>query len=197
MTIRVLMICHGSTSATRRNAFPRDEPLEEHARANLAGLRERLTASRSWGRRAAPGALAAGGAARRVEETATGLGLRLNVTEALADWDLGAWAGHTLDEILADDPAGVQAWLADPDLAPHGGESLAALVMRAGRWLDGVPTGVEGTITHALAVTHPAVVRAVLTHAVQAPPRTFWRIDVPPLAVTELSGGPGRWSLQL
>lgn len=46
-----------------------------------------------------------------------------------------------------------------------------------------------------LAVVEPAVVRAALLHALGLPMETFWRLDVAPLTLTELSGRSGRWNL--
>ena len=40
-----------------------------------------------------------------------------------------------------------------------------------------------------------AVVRAAVVHALGAPPLSVFRIDVAPLSLTTLSGGPGRWNL--
>ncbi len=49
----------------------------------------------------------------------------------------------------------------------------------------------------AIAVTHPAVIRAATGYALGAGPRSFWRIDVRPLARVRLHGRSGRWSLRL
>nr|BFE80044.1 hypothetical protein GCM10020093_026450 [Planobispora longispora] len=46
-----------------------------------------------------------------------------------------------------------------------------------------------------VAVTHPAVVRAAVVHALGAPARSFWRVDVAPLARVSLTGRGGRWRL--
>jgi broad specificity phosphatase PhoE len=46
-----------------------------------------------------------------------------------------------------------------------------------------------------LAVTHASVIRAAIVHAIEAGPRSFWRIDVAPLSVARLSGHDGRWTL--
>jgi broad specificity phosphatase PhoE len=217
VTIRVLLICHGSTAATRRSAFPLDEPLDASAVTDAVALRERLAADRSWGRRAATGAVADGGAALRCRQTAEALGLTLKPVAELDDWNLGRWAGLTLDDVVEAEPDAVHGWLADPDAAPHDGESLTALLTRAGTWLDGIgtpgtgttaaATGLEGLdglepgaaegTTRVVVVTHAAVIRAILVHALKAPPATFWRIDVPPLSTAELSGILGRWSLRL
>lgn len=103
----------------------------------------------------------------------------------------GEWAGRTLDEVAAEDPAAVRSWLTDPDYAPPGGESVAALIARVGAALAALPAG-----THR-AVVDQAVVRAAVVFALELPAAAFWRLDVRPDTVTNLTGRLGRWNLQL
>lgn len=105
--------------------------------------------------------------------------------------DTGEWAGRTLDEVAAEDPAAVRSWLTDPDYAPPGGESVTALIARVGAALAALPTG-----THR-AVVDQAVVRAAVVSALELPAAVFWRLDVRPDTVTSLTGRLGRWNLQL
>ena len=35
-----------------------------------------------------------------------------------------------------------------------------------------------------------------MVHAILATPQSFWRLDVPPLSRTVLSGRPGTWTLR-
>jgi broad specificity phosphatase PhoE len=44
-------------------------------------------------------------------------------------------------------------------------------------------------------VTHASVIRAAIVCALEAEPRSFWRIDIAPLSLTRLSGNHGRWTL--
>ncbi|WP_327284484.1 MULTISPECIES: histidine phosphatase family protein [unclassified Streptomyces] len=111
--------------------------------------------------------------------------------EGLRGPDTGDWAGRTLDEISAEDPAAVHRWLTDPDYAPPGGESVTALIARVGAALAGLAAG-----THR-AVVDQAVVRAAVVHALELPAAAFWRLDVRPDTVTTLTGRLGRWNLQL
>ena len=46
-----------------------------------------------------------------------------------------------------------------------------------------------------MAVTHPAVIRAVILIALDAPPKSFWRIDIAPASRTVLHFR-GRWTLR-
>jgi broad specificity phosphatase PhoE len=105
-------------------------------------------------------------------------------------WDLGAWGGRTLADVSAGRQDAVAAWLSDPRAAPHGGESLAGLVGRVRAWLERAPAG------HTLAVCAPAVVRAAVVVVLDAPEQAFWRLDVAPLTVTDLRGGPKRWTVR-
>ena len=45
------------------------------------------------------------------------------------------------------------------------------------------------------AVTHPAVIRAAILIALEAPPKSFWRIDIAPASRTVLHFR-GRWTLR-
>ncbi|WP_374774939.1 histidine phosphatase family protein [Streptomyces sp. NBC_01310] len=109
--------------------------------------------------------------------------------EGLRGLDTGEWAGRTLDEVAAEDPAAVHAWLTDPGYAPPGGESVGALIARVGAELAGLAAG-----THR-AVVEQAVVRAAVVHALDLPAAAFWRLDVRPESVTTLTGRAGRWNL--
>ncbi|WP_318783627.1 histidine phosphatase family protein [Plantactinospora soyae] len=126
-------------------------------------------------------------------QTAYALGLRPTPEPALADCDYGRWTGRSLEEVADWEPDAVRSWLTEPDAAPHGGESIGALLRRVGGWLDGQADR-GGRIG---VVTHPVVIRAVLVRALGLPPPVFWQLDVAPLAVVRLTGRGSRWQLQL
>lgn len=176
MPTRLLLIAHAPTSATRRVAFPLDEPIEP------------ITAAPELG--PAPRCLAA--PERRTRETAEALGLDARRETLLADIDLGRWEGRSFEEVLEEDPAGVAAWTSDPAAIPHGGESVNDLIARVGAWLDAEKR--DGT--RVIAVTHPAVIRAALVVAIGAPAESFWRIDIAPLTRVDLRSDNRRWVLR-
>ncbi|MGK9167283.1 histidine phosphatase family protein [Inquilinus limosus] len=179
MPTRLTLICHGATAATRSGSFPDDEPLEARALAEAVALRPVLRrADRAW---TSP--------ALRARQTAAALGLEAVDEPTLRDCDYGRWARRRLEEVQREEPQGVAAWLADPDAAPHGGESLSALLRRAAAWLDAR----AGDGGHGIAVTHAAVIRAAVLHALGAPALSFWRLDIAPLSATELSHDGRRW----
>jgi broad specificity phosphatase PhoE len=130
------------------------------------------------------------------------------VEPALADLDYGAWHGRSLIELASESPDDVAAWTRDPDAAPHGGESFAQLVVRIGHWLEspegvlntqGVTdatgtSGASGQAQHVVAITHAAVMRAAIVHALGASPAAFTRIEIAPLSAIELRHSRRGWS---
>jgi broad specificity phosphatase PhoE len=181
MTARLTLICHASTDAVRKAAFPADEPLDRHGLADAAALAGKLPgADRCW---TSPEA--------RARQTAEALHLNAISLSTLRDCDYGAWKGYTLDEMLARDPGAVETWLRDPAAAPHGGEPLLGLMQRIAQWLEGE----KAMNRHSIIVTHATVIRAAVIHAIGAAPNSFWRINITPLSVTRLSAADGPWNL--
>jgi broad specificity phosphatase PhoE len=182
MTIRLVMITHAPTAATREARFPADDPLDARGADTVAAVRGAL---RRFDR-------VLRGPERRCGETAARLGLDAAVNPSLADLDLGAWRGRTLAGLEASQAAGLGAWLTDPDAAPHGGESLSALMDRVAAWLGEL----AAERARIAAITHPAVVRAAVLRTLGAPLNHFWRLDSAPLSQTWLTHHDGRWQLR-
>ncbi|MFJ3222267.1 histidine phosphatase family protein [Streptomyces sp. NPDC086783] len=183
MTTRVTLISAASSRALREARFDDDCP------ADAAGLRLA---------RAAAGTLTARGEvwvspSARCRDTAGALGLDAVEVAALAGLDVGRWRGATLDEVGAREPDAVVRWLADPESAPHGGESVRDLCDRVAGRLDAAAP-LSGRV---IAVVEPEVVRAAVVRALGVPETAFWRIDVPPLTATELSGRADRWNVRV
>ncbi|WP_395292551.1 histidine phosphatase family protein [Kitasatospora hibisci] len=187
MTVRVMLVSPALTDDGRLARFGGDAPLDSAAvRRVRAAAAAVPTATRVLA-----------GPSVRCTGTAAALGLNAAVTPELADCDWGRWEGHRLPELVAAEPGAIAAWLSDPDAAPHGGESVAALGSRIRGWLDelGEP-GEPAAAGPVLAVVEAAVVRAAVVHGLGLPAQAFWRIDVAPLTLTELTGRAGRWNLR-
>jgi broad specificity phosphatase PhoE len=177
---RLLLVRHASTDAVRAAAFGADEPLD----ASGASAAARLALPRADEVLVSP--------ARRARETAAACGLVVSGEEAaLAECDFGRWAGRLLSEVSGEEPEAVHAWMTDPAAAPHGGESLLAVLARVRGWLEAQAAG-SGT---AIAIAHAGAIKAAVVSALDAPPAAFWRIDVAPLSVTELHAHDGRWTV--
>lgn len=180
MAIRMTLVCHAATASMRTAAFPDDEPIEDRAMPGIAALASRLRrADHSW---TAP--------ERRTRQTsealhraAPGEPVPLVETE-LRECDYGRWRGRSFADIeQAEGGEALLAWSADPAAAPHGGETLLAMLGRTAAWLD-LQAATEG---HGLVVAHASTIRALVLHAIGAPPASFWRIDIAPLSLTTLS----------
>lgn len=187
MTVRLLLITHAATRAVRAASFPLDEPLDPRGLANAqAAAATPSRVDRCWS-----------GPEQRTRQTAAALGLDTVVHSDLADWDCGRWAGASVLDLQEREADAVAAWRAVPDAAPHGGESLNGLLARVGCWLDQMtPDASVARSTRVVAVTHPAVARAAIVHALCGTAASFWRLDIGPLSRVELVGQPGRWGLR-
>jgi broad specificity phosphatase PhoE len=181
VTARLILICHASTAAVRSSSFPADEPLDEHGGVSAAALAGRLPSADRW--LTSP--------ELRTRQTAEGLGLDAAVEPALRDCDYASWSGRSFKEVYAREPEAVAAWLRDPAATPHGGESVLSLIQRVADWL----LGEQAHHRPSIVVTHSAIIRTAIVHAIGAPPQSFWRIDVAPLSITRLSSDNNRWNL--
>ncbi|MET9386668.1 histidine phosphatase family protein [Streptomyces sp. NPDC002928] len=122
-----------------------------------------------------PYSLAVRGPSTRCARTAAALGLEAVPEPALRDFDYGQWSGRTVADVAASDPDGYSAWFTDPDSAPHGGESVRQLCLRTAHWLSHLPPDAH----RGLAIVESSVIRAALVHALSAPVRAFWHLDMP------------------
>ncbi|MGQ4597409.1 histidine phosphatase family protein [Nocardia sp. R6R-6] len=173
--LRLDLVSHGMTEAMRKARFPVDESLTEAGRRAVSGCAP-LTAERVFT-----------GPERRTVETAALLGLPGKQDSRLRDLDAGAWRGGALMSVPQDE---LYAWLTDPEFRGHGGESVVDVIERTRLWM----AEIAGQAVPTIAVTHPAVIRAALLVTLDAPPKSFWRIDIPPGSVTRLHYR-GEWTL--
>jgi broad specificity phosphatase PhoE len=178
---RLLLVRHAPTAATRANAFPADEPLDELGMAAAAELVVPADAE------------VVCSPSERCRATAEAAGLRVDAVDpAIAECDFGAWSGRTLDELVAERPRETRRWMTDPESAPHGGESLRGFCARIASWLDAQSTR-NGLC---IAITHGGVVKAAVAHALDAPVEAIWRFDCAPLSRTTLYAHDGRWTVR-
>ena len=176
--VRLTLVSHAMTDAMSAGRFPADEPVNDLGRRQACAAGDLGPADRVLC-----------GPEQRVRQTAELLGLVARTDVRLADLDHGRWAGRPLEGVAA---AELADWMRDPVQAPHGGESVLALLDRVRDWLDSLTTDPA----RVLAVTHPAVLRAAVLIALDSPPKSFWCIDIEPLSRTVLQHRAGRWRLR-
>jgi broad specificity phosphatase PhoE len=126
------------------------------------------------------------------QATALRLGGKAQPVAELHECDFGSWTGRAMVDIASQDARNLDVWLHDAYAAPHGGESLAALINRVGLALDDHPWP-EG---RSVIVVTPVVARAAAVHALGAQPDTIFRIDLAPLGRLLISRSDQIWRLQ-
>ena len=185
-----LLVRHGETalSVERRFSGTGDPELSERGQTQAAGIAKRLAAvdvdavvtSQRARARATAAAIAAA------------LGVEPVVDDAIAETDFGDWEGHTFAEIKQHWPDALNAWLADPDVAPPGGESFTATFKRVGAWRERVVETWSGKTV--VVVSHVTPIKALVRDALDAPPHVLYRIHLDPASLSTIdwyAGGAG------
>ncbi|MEY9211110.1 bifunctional RNase H/acid phosphatase [Thermobifida halotolerans] len=186
---RLLLLRHGQTplSVERRFAGIGDVALtdvgHEQARAAARRLAER------------PVDVIVSSPLRRTLDTAQyaakELGLEVAVEEDLRETDFGAWEGMTFAEARRHSPRELNRWLADPEAAPPGGESFAAVARRVARARDRLLARHRGRTV--LVVSHVTPIKVMVQQAMLAPPQALYRMHLDVACLCEVhcfSDGP-------
>ncbi len=177
-----LLLRHGQTpmSVQKRYAGRSDVPLTD------VGLQQAATAAKR---------LASAGldvivtsplqrAARTAEEVAGVTGVPLVTDEGFRETDFGAWEGLTFAEVRKRWPAELGTWLADPAVAPPGGESFAAVRTRVTDALHRVLAGRDGQ--RVLIVSHVTPIKTLVAAALLAPAAALFRMHLDVAALSEI-----------
>lgn len=113
--------------------------------------------------------------------------LTMEAAPDLVEFDFGSWEGRAWDVIARTD---IDAWTAQfAHHRPGGGDSLAAMLVRVGRALQGARQHAAHSGRDVLWISHAGVARCV-QWLVQAPPGSLPRADQWPMAAPVL----GAWS---
>jgi probable phosphoglycerate mutase len=123
---------------------------------------------------------------RRTQQTAAAVAERLRlpfeVEDGFRETNFGEWEGSTFQEIAKAAPAELKAWLADPRVAPPGGESMVSTAKRVTAAQERVMTAHAGKTV--LVVTHVTPIKLMLRDALDAPMNAIYRLH---LDLTSLS----------
>lgn len=178
MAVRLAVVAHGPTERTRDAVFGDRSDLvsADH------GTADRVRRVRH----------AVAGTEPACAQTARSWEVPAEVVGGLSGPQFGSWQGRTLNDVADHDVAGLQAWSADPDAAPHGGESLSDLIKRVGDVCDATAWPDGGSV----AFVTPLVARAVAVHALGGPAELIFRLDVAPGGQLLISRSGPSWRLQ-
>ena len=178
----MLLLRHGQTvlSVEKRFSGTGEQPLTEHGRAQAAAAAARLADSGATAVVSSP--------LRRARETAElvagALGLEVAVEPGLRETDFGDWEGYTFAEVREKWPRELDAWLADPSVAPPFGESFDATTTRVRQARDRVLASYGGQ--KVVLVSHVTPIKTLLRLALDAPPSALYRMHLDLACLSEV-----------
>ena len=161
-----LLLRHGQTpmSVQKRYSGRSDVPLTDTGARQAAAAAKRLASASLDAIVASP----LQRTVRTAEEVAAVTGLPVLTDEGFRETDFGAWEGLTFAEVRERWPSELAAWLADPSVAPPGGESFAQVSERVTAALRRVLASREGQAV--LIVSHVTPIKTLVATALLAPP---------------------------
>jgi len=119
------------------------------------------------------------------------LGHAVEVEPGFAEMEFGTWDGLTFAEVAERHKDDLDAWLGSLDIAPGGGESFRQVEERVLAGLDRVLRERPGQTV--VVVSHVTPIKTLVTHVLEAPLTSVYRMELTPASVTVLSffrGGP-------
>ncbi|MCM3922849.1 bifunctional RNase H/acid phosphatase [Frankia sp. AiPs1] len=128
---------------------------------------------------------------KRARQTAEALGRDYVVDDDLRETSFGAWEGMTFGEVRERFPDELNAWLADPNVPPPGGESLISTVARVARVRDRLLAEQPGK--RVLVVSHVTPIKGLTQLALAAEPTVLYRLHLDLVSLTTIdwySDGP-------
>jgi ribonuclease H / adenosylcobalamin/alpha-ribazole phosphatase len=180
-TVTVLLR-HGQTpmSVQKRYAGRSDVPLTDVGVQQAAAAAKRLAS-------AGLGVIVTSPLLRAVQtaqEVAAVTGAPVVTDEGFRETDFGAWEGLTFAEVRERWPAEVTTWLADPQVAPPGGESFTDVSARVTAALHRVLDARVGQTV--LIVSHVTPIKTLVAAALLAPPAALYRMHLDVAALSEI-----------
>jgi alpha-ribazole phosphatase len=105
------------------------------------------------------------------------LELPLRIDDRLQEFHYGEWEGKSADELKVDDPDIISRYYHDPyNNRPPGAEYVLDFVHRVESAYSEMISDHPGE--HLLIIAHAGVIRAIIAHALKAPPETIFRMHI-------------------
>ena len=121
---------------------------------------------------------------RTAEEVAAVTGVPVLTDEGFRETDFGAWEGLTFAEVRERWPSELTTWLADPSVAPPGGESFDQVSERVTAALHRILA--ERAHQTVLIVSHVTPIKTLVAAALLAPPAALYRMHLDVAALCEI-----------
>ena len=177
-----LLLRHGQTpmSVQKRYAGRSDVPLTDVGVQQAAGAAKRLASAGIAVIVTSPLLRAV----QTAQEVAAVTGAAVVNDDGFRETDFGAWEGLTFAEVRERWPAELAAWLADPQVAPPGGESFTDVSARVTAALHRVLGARAGQTV--LIVSHVTPIKTLVATALLAPPAALYRMHLDVAALSEI-----------
>ena len=177
-----ILLRHGQTpmSVQKRYAGRTDVPLTDTGVQQAADVAKRLAT-------AGLGVIVTSPlqrTAQTAQAVAAVTGAAVVTDGGFRETDFGAWEGLTFTEVRERWPAELTAWLADPEVAPPGGESFTDVNARVTAALDRVLAARAGQTV--LIVSHVTPIKMLVAAALLAPPPALYRMHLDVAALCEI-----------
>ena len=121
---------------------------------------------------------------RTAEEVAAVTGVPVLTDEGFRETDFGAWDGLTFAEVRERWPSELTTWLADPSVAPPGGESFDQVSERVTAASHRILA--ERAHQTVLIVSHVTPIKTLVAAALLAPPAALYRMHLDVAALCEI-----------
>jgi len=121
---------------------------------------------------------------RTAEQVAAVTGVPVLTDEGFRETDFGAWEGLTFAEVRERWPSELTTWLADPSVAPPGGESFDQVSVRVTAALHRILA--ERAHQTVLIVSHVTPIKTLVAAALLAPPAALYRMHLDVAALCEI-----------
>ena len=174
-----LLLRHGQTALSVERRFSgsgADPELTDVGRAQADAAAARIARDATESSIAAVYSSPLRRAAQSASVVARALGLEVRAEPRLAETDFGEWDGYTFAEVQAEWPADLTAWLADPAVAPPGGESFVSTMVRVQEARTDIAAAHPGA--RVVLVSHVTPIKSLLREALDAPPAVLYRLHL-------------------
>ena len=121
---------------------------------------------------------------RTAEQVAAVTGVPVLTDEGFRETNFGAWEGLTFAEVRERWPSELTTWLADPSVAPPGGESFDQVSERVTAALHRILA--ERAHQTVLIVSHVTPIKTLVAAALLAPPAALYRMHLDVAALCEI-----------
>ena len=112
------------------------------------------------------------------------LGVPVVVDDDFAETDFGDWEGLTFAEVRERWPEAMTKWLADPAVAPPGGESFVATAKRVAAARERLLSSYDGS--NVVVVSHVTPIKLMVRDALAAPMDVLFRIHLETASLCEM-----------